>query len=41
MDKRITLKEAVNMIKDGRVIMVAASSCGTPDKLIDAGQQGR
>lgn len=37
MDKRITLKEAVDMIKDGSVIMVGGFlACGTPDKLIDA-----
>jgi acetate CoA/acetoacetate CoA-transferase alpha subunit len=37
MDKQITLKEAVDMIKDGSVIMVGGFlACGTPEKLIDA-----
>ncbi len=37
MDKRISLDKAVDMVKDGSVVMVGGFMvCGTPDRLVDA-----
>lgn len=37
MDKKISIHEAVNLVKEGSVVMVGGFlGCGTPDELIDA-----